>query len=600
MRLLFILILLPFLADAQCLKGDCENGQGTYRFKDGSTFEGEFVNGKIGQNGILYFANGDKYLGEWKDQKRHGQGKMIFATGDIYRGNFVENRFSGYGEITYIEGDVYKGQWEHNLPNGQGTMYYADGTVESGYFVDGAIDGGDAEMQEEFARYEEKETTVVNDEPGYSESQTSPSRSKFDEDDEWDDDFEKLAEERRRRQQKEREETVEEARVDHAMPDDLRVFEPETTGGYEKVDEDVTMENEHVFEEPKDDAIDIERILTDCNSGDCHNETGYFTYKDGSRYEGFFVDGQPEGEGVCYYANGDKYVGQWHNHSPHGEGIMYFLDGKVLGAIWDHGQPAEELKAKESLELVRQIYTEKDEAVKVWAVIIGVSRYDHMPVLKYSDDDAYRFYAFLKSPEGGAVRDDQIKILIDEDATRETILKMLQHTLLRADDNDVVLVYFSGHGLEGSFLPIDYDGYNNVVRHDEVIEILSASKARYKMCFADACHSGSLTAKRGVSVDKAIERYYNAFLDVRGGTAFMLSSKAREFSLEDGGLRQGVFSHFLIRGMKGEADVDFNNIVTIDELYKFVHFEVRRYTGNVQTPVMLGRYDKRMPVSVIR
>ncbi|MFN8331408.1 MAG: hypothetical protein U0T81_09360 [Saprospiraceae bacterium] len=30
-------------------------------------------------------------------------------------------------------------------------------------------------------------------------------------------------------------------------------------------------------------------------------------------------------------------------------------------------------------------------------IIVGVSRYDHMPSLKYSDDDAYKIYAFLKS-----------------------------------------------------------------------------------------------------------------------------------------------------------------------------------------------------------
>ena len=39
-----------------------------------------------------------------------------------------------------------------------------------------------------------------------------------------------------------------------------------------------------------------------------------------------------------------------------------------------------------------------DEDVKIYAMIVGVARYDHMPTLKYTDDDAYKIYAFLQKP----------------------------------------------------------------------------------------------------------------------------------------------------------------------------------------------------------
>ena len=80
-----------------------------------------------------------------------------------------------------------------------------------------------------------------------------------------------------------------------------------------------------------------------------------------------------------------------------------------------------------------------------------------MPVLRYTDDDAYRFYAFLKSPEGGALPDEQIRILIDEEATREGVLEAMADVFGQAGPKDLVLFYFSGHGLNGSFLPIDFD-----------------------------------------------------------------------------------------------------------------------------------------------
>ena len=70
--------------------------------------------------------------------------------------------------------------------------------------------------------------------------------------------------------------------------------------------------------------------------------------------------------------------------------------------------------------------------------------------------------------------------------------------------------------------------------------------------------------------------------------------------MEDGGLRQGIFTHFLIRGLNGEADTNGNKIVTIKELSAFVSKEVRTYTAKVQTPILTGTYDTNMPVAVIR
>jgi len=65
-------------------------------------------------------------------------------------------------------------------------------------------------------------------------------------------------------------------------------------------------------------------------------------------------------------------------------------------------------------------------------------------------------------------------------------------------------------------------------------------------------------------------------------------------------LRQGIFSHFMIRGMKGEADSNLDKIVTVQELYRFVSDNVTDFTGAFQSPMLKGDYDKNMPVSVIR
>ena len=129
--------------------------------------------------------------------------------------------------------------------------------------------------------------------------------------------------------------------------------------------------------------------------------------------------------------------------------------------------------------------------------------------------------------------------------------------------------------------------------------MFNKSKAKHKICYADACHSGSLLAAKSAFASSLIY-FYDELDKSSGGTAFMMSSKSKEFSLEDGGLRQGIFSHFLIRGLKGEADLNKNKTITVKELFDWVYTKVREYTGLAQTPMIAGDYDEKMPVGFIR
>lgn len=374
-----------------------------------------------------------------------------------------------------------------------------------------------------------------------------------------------------------------------------------------------------------------------CISGDCTNGTGKFQFSNGATYEGQFVDGMRHGEGTFHYPNGNVYTGTWAYRFPDGKGVMAYADGAEDRGFWKKGKYVGETAPVVEEEVVQNIKSTKKpmdddvvtskggnpqgvktygesvyevgkkldvkdvEDVKMFAVVIGVSDYTVMPRLKYTDDDAYQIYAFLKSPEGGALPDDQIRILIDESATQATIEGTMREVFGKADENDVIMLYFSGHGLKGSFLPIDYNGKEHKISHSTILSILEESPAKHKLCIADACHSGSITAMRSkTAVDRTIKTFYDAFKITEGGTALFLSSKSDEISLESNGLRQGIFSHFLIRGMKGEADSNLDKIITVQELYRFVSDNVTDFTGAFQSPLLKGDYDKNMPVGVIR
>jgi len=546
----FLLATLQILS-AQCLEGNCWNGEGIHVYPSGAKYVGQFKSGKIHGKGVLYFSNGNVYNGDWVDHYRDGEGTLSYTDGGEYTGQFKSSQFNGKGIFKYPNGDRYNGNWADNKAEGEGTYKFKDGDRYEGTFKKGKFHGDGTMFYKDGAKYTGQWKN--NQKNGSGVFTNTDGRSM---NGEW----------------------IEGTLANNRNEVVTSPVESESTT-----------------------ATSSSSALRDCNNSYCKSGKGEYKYTDGSRYVGTFLEGLPVGEGTVFYQNGDKYVGGWAKHAPHGFGIMYYRYGRVLGAQWRYGTVVK-IEQDSGKDIVKEhIEVDEDKAVKIWAVVIGVARYNHMPALKYTDDDAYQIYAFLKSPEGGALPDEQIRVLIDEDATRANILRSMRQVFLQADENDVIVFYFSGHGYDGSFIPSDYDGYSNLLKHTEVQKILEESKAKHKICYADACHSGSADAMAmRQPYDNTLDKYYSAFKNSKGGVVLFMSSKEEEVSLEDHGLRQGIFSHFLIRGLKGEADTNQNKIITIQELYTFVQKKVKRYTANAQNPTLSGKHDGNMPVAVIR
>ena len=76
-------------------------------------------------------------------------------------------------------------------------------------------------------------------------------------------------------------------------------------------------------------------------------------------------------------------------------------------------------------------------------------------------------------------------------------------------------------------------------------------------------------------LDANMVRLKKAFEDTKGGVALLMSSKSEELSLEDQGLRQGVFTYYVLQGLKGRADANNDYLITIKELYNYVYAKVR-------------------------
>ncbi|MEO6758305.1 MAG: caspase family protein, partial [Saprospiraceae bacterium] len=358
--------------------------------------------------GTYRYSSISTYSGQFVKGLRHGKGKMTLQNGNVYEGQFSNGHIQGQGNMTYTNGDRYVGSWMNDQPNGEGKYFFKTRERYEGQMVNGEFDGSGTMFYTDGAFYiggwkdnrkngvgklvtPDGKTTTGTWNQGKPVSTTTATAST-------------------------QTRPVPTGQAPAAKPASTK---PDVTG------------------------------LRNCGSIYCRSGQGYYDYPDGSRWIGEFKDGYPNGRGTCHYANGDRYEGEWANNAPYGEGVMYFASGRVYGAVWINGAPIRELDSRETVP-ADPVRVDASKTVKIWAVIVGVGRYTSMPSLKFTDDDAYRFYSFLKSPEGGALPDNQIAVLVDEDATRANILRTMRQYFLKADANDVVLFYYSGHGIEGS------------------------------------------------------------------------------------------------------------------------------------------------------
>lgn len=233
---------------------------------------------------------------------------------------------------------------------------------------------------------------------------------------------------------------------------------------------------------------------------------------------------------------------------------------------------------------------------KKFAVIVGCADYQNNRLdLRYPDDDAYRYYAYLKSCSGGNIDDENIAVLIDEAATKQNIISTMNAVFSKAGANDMLIFYFSGHGSEGAFCPTDItDQFSSLLSHDEVKSIFKKYPAKYKICFADACFSGSIyQGNPGQSATTSSGQQET-------NVVIMMSSTPSQTSQENPKIRQGAFTYYLLKGLKGAADRDADQTITLQELFPYVKANVLNFTGNQQMPIIEGNASKYMPIGTLQ
>ncbi|MFL6216134.1 MAG: hypothetical protein ACJ74J_19790 [Blastocatellia bacterium] len=256
--------------------------------------------------------------------------------------------------------------------------------------------------------------------------------------------------------------------------------------------------------------------------------------------------------------------------------------------------------------------------VNLWAVLIGISRFKNgdqnvggmqIQNLKSAADDAQAIYDYLRSDEGGGFSEDRILLFKDETATKDSVEQALAR-LRQSKPDDFFVIFIAAHGV----LAPQFDtklGRNietpYFILYDTDPRQLSATglpmrafedavrtiPARKGLVLTDTCHSAGvqLAGRGGEATTRANSQLIEELKKSEAqGVGYLWAADQTEVSLEDPELNQGqgqghgVFTYFLLEGLRGNADQNVDGVVTFDELKKYVREKVAAYTENKQNP----------------
>lgn len=202
-----------------------------------------------------------------------------------------------------------------------------------------------------------------------------------------------------------------------------------------------------------------------------------------------------------------------------------------------------------------------------FAVIIGISKYQYADKtigfdnLLYADDDAISIANILKQNNW---YDNNIKLLINSDATKRNIGIALESWLTKAEKNDLILFFWAGHGYpdpeesEKVYFAC-YDTNIKIpstgLRMDIVRNMIEERRARNVIMLADTCHAGKLITrgKRGIAVRPYVEKIKKE-CNIPKGWVFMVGAETDRQSIEGISWKNGAFTHCLLKGLGGDAD----------------------------------------------
>ncbi len=301
------------------------------------------------------------------------------------------------------------------------------------------------------------------------------------------------------------------------------------------------------------------------------------------------------------------------------EEILIYLNGKLFNRITENlnqekitqtvnlkllpGDNQIKIKAlnqehTESNPTEIQVHCKKEKLLpKLYILAVGVSEYDDPQVndLFAPRYDAQTFVATLVTQQGLLYREVIPTLLVNEDATRSRVVEAMNTIINQAQEEDVVIFFWGGHGSsrqEGWDPPFFYALPANVfvvprsiyqldqdmVTSNLISDFFYRVKARKQAIILDTCHSGAAVGiyQQGLlGQEQAVRDLYRNV-----GVAVLAASSATESAYESVIVKAGYFTFSLLYALSGDIMLDSDQ-KSASKLYGFTSNADYNRDGNI-------------------
>ena len=229
------------------------------------------------------------------------------------------------------------------------------------------------------------------------------------------------------------------------------------------------------------------------------------------------------------------------------------------------------------------------------ALVIATSQYRDARLRRLAAplNDAKAFAAVLKDPEFGNFA---VTTVLDKDAA--VVAEAIEGFCLDRDPDDTIVIYFSGHGVTDDAGNLYLAARNTTREHlrstgvsDGFLrDVLRTCRAQSQVLVLDCCFGGAFTKAMLAKGEADQVNIEATFGGVGSGRVIITASNARQFAFEDEGeveaLRRSVFTKTIVEGIRsGDADLDQDQQISVDDLYKFAYRQIA-IPGSNQTPTI--------------
>ncbi len=214
-----------------------------------------------------------------------------------------------------------------------------------------------------------------------------------------------------------------------------------------------------------------------------------------------------------------------------------------------------------------------------------------MPPLRFAESDAGKMARVLV--ELGDVAADDVLLLQgrrvgDLERAISEVKERVAFFERSIDTRSVLLFYFSGHS-DGESIEMGSDK----LAYARLKAMLAGTGADLRVAIVDACKSGAgFREKGGHPAEPFTIKLTDAL--VASGEAFISSSAADEAALESSEVMGSYFTHNLISGLRGAADVSGDKLVTLAEAYRYAYDRTVSATSMMPVGAQHPSYDYKL------